>query len=335
MSHDDTGPRYVMRRARPADHSIVMGLLEARISWLTGKGTDQWTTRPFGPVMATAIAAGQTWLMHDQERVDVATLTMTTQTEPKLWSPVEAATPCLYLSKLATDPGHAGRGLGRRMIAWAIGYAAERGISLLRWDSWLTNPALTDYYQSIGFKPLRAMPESGRKSAVLFEVAYQSPPAVDVDTAAIRVPVAVLPSMIVRDRRPSWLGLADAEHARLGDSYGAQDGEPGHWHRVDSLDVPPLSTPLPVGTAAHPLLVAADAPVRRVLVHNGAGWTLRGHFPQQVASSWRPPRRLVPGLPYEIVHEQTAAGCRVVVLGDQAARGGSSTTGPPPLARVV
>jgi ribosomal protein S18 acetylase RimI-like enzyme len=49
------------------------------------------------------------------------------------------------------DVDHAGAHLGSALLGWAADLAERRGRSYLRLDSALTNPALTRYYERLGF----------------------------------------------------------------------------------------------------------------------------------------------------------------------------------------
>lgn len=278
----------LFRRARPSDFGTVAGLLKLRIDWLRSRGSVQWSTRDPLPAAEDAVSAGLAWLLFIDGRA-VGTLTMTTIGDPAFWSDEERAQPALYLSKIATDPGRAGEGIGEMLVDAAALYGQRAGIPTLRWDVWRTNEALQSYYRDLGSQHLRTADVHGRHSGALFELSFrksQTPIIIGADETDIAVPV---PSTM---RYPDELGEGSAVR------YDHQLGQPDHWHITDQI----TSDPLWIGSTQD----AQSA----LLIHNGDGWTLWQEFsPRPVTGQLN---RLTPGRPYHLRHVDNGA-CQIII----------------------
>lgn len=161
---------YVMHRASPADLAEVMTLLDERIRWLRGRGSDQWNTgRDFEAKIVNSIDRRDTWLLRDDDAF-IGTLTLTSEGDPDFWTPEEQSDPALYLGKMASAVRRRGEGLGRLMLLWARDWAARSGFDSLRWDVWRTNDRLQRYYRSIGGRHIRTVHAAHRWSGALFQI---------------------------------------------------------------------------------------------------------------------------------------------------------------------
>lgn len=162
-----------MEPATMHDHADIVRLLSSRQRWLAKKLLDQWQHKnDFDHEMEQHILAGETWAAKHDDDV-IATITVTT--EPNLrWSEDERHQPALYVAKMATDLRYSGHRLGRRLIGWALDYAANQGIYRLRWDAWSSNADLHNYYNSLGAQHLRTVDREGERypinSGALFEL---------------------------------------------------------------------------------------------------------------------------------------------------------------------
>jgi GNAT superfamily N-acetyltransferase len=153
--------------ATPSDLETVITFREEAVEWLQARGIDQWSTPfPPGEIMAT-IRAGDTWLVYDGSNV-AATITLTDQPYPGLWTPEELIEPSLYFHKLTVRRKYGGQGLGVEIINWALGRGYDLGRRWLRCDAWSTNTALHDYYRHLGFTYLRTVsdPPNGVSGAL-------------------------------------------------------------------------------------------------------------------------------------------------------------------------
>ena len=106
--------------------------------------------------MVNNIVRGETWLVIDDDR-GIGTFSISADGDTDFWLPDELAESALYLGKMASDVARSGEGLGRLMIDWTRDWAARSGYALVRWDVWRTNPALQDYYRSVGARHIRTV----------------------------------------------------------------------------------------------------------------------------------------------------------------------------------
>lgn len=154
------------RRADEADAAETVAVVLDRLQWLQGRGLDQWSTRDQAAVVLGSIAERSTWVLEDDGRI-VGTLAIYPEPPAGLWTDAELSRPAVYIAKLASVHGQSG--VGRLLIDCAAAVARDRGIDLLRWDAWSTNPDLHRYYRSIpGVRMLRVVP--GQLSGALFEL---------------------------------------------------------------------------------------------------------------------------------------------------------------------
>jgi hypothetical protein len=101
----------IVRHANLGDIETILGWRRERAKWLAERGQDQWQVPWPRPAVATAISAGQTWMVCDGER-PVATLTLTAWTDTEslwkldrdhgaLWYREDNPVDALYVSKLS------------------------------------------------------------------------------------------------------------------------------------------------------------------------------------------------------------------------------------------
>jgi GNAT superfamily N-acetyltransferase len=67
----------------------------------------------------------------------------------------------LYVHKLVVARSHAGRGVGRRILAWCQREAGQRGARRLRLDCWDGNAKLRALYRACGYVELDAVKSHG------------------------------------------------------------------------------------------------------------------------------------------------------------------------------
>lgn len=192
---------YGIRQARPGDQDAIMELLREVSRWLAGKDTDQWQCPDFEGRRAMAVETdlgyGTLFVVEHLGRI-VATITVDEIADADFWRHEDDVSTALYVHRMAVARTRAGFGLGSAMLDWAAGRATDRGRSALRLDAWVTNTALHDYYENLGFKQLRTRLVPDRGSGVLFErpAAYScglGPVLVPVDEQPPSAPDSVVP----------------------------------------------------------------------------------------------------------------------------------------------
>ena len=164
--------------ATAEDMKIILGLIDEAAAWLQAKGLDQWKEPwPDRAERDARVMRGlvneKTWLVWD-EATPAATVTMATRANPKVWTRPECTCDlserAVYVHRLITARGYAGRGLGGELINWA-GTRARReyGAKWIRIDVWTSNLALHDYYMKEGFQRCGWCADPTYPSGALFQ----------------------------------------------------------------------------------------------------------------------------------------------------------------------
>jgi GNAT superfamily N-acetyltransferase len=141
------GGALVIALAGPGDVETTVAIEEDATGWLRSRDIDPgMPPRPLHELFAEAIARGQMYLAR-RDGVAVGKVALTER--DGLWAdlPGEA----LYVHGLMVRRDFAGQEIGREMLRWAEGLAAERGKALLRLDCMGDNAALRAYYERAGF----------------------------------------------------------------------------------------------------------------------------------------------------------------------------------------
>lgn len=151
--------------ATAEDAAAVVRLRDAAAEWLLARGIEQWRPGELTEArVAARAAAGELWV----SRVDgaVVAAVVIVAEDAAVWG--TDAGPAGYVHTLVVDRRHAGRGLGRQVLATAedlIGAEHDR----VRLDCASGNERLRAYYRDAGYREVGER-ELGRWGAVtLFE----------------------------------------------------------------------------------------------------------------------------------------------------------------------
>lgn len=146
-------------RLRPAtlgDLPLICRLRVQRTSWLTARGSDQWTVagrgRPieiFAGAVGRALDRGETWIA-EVDGEPAGTITVNHRADPGLWSAWELAE-SVIVHFMIVDLRFAGLRVGDHLLAQAGALADEAQRPWVRLDAWTTNTGLHDYYRRAGF----------------------------------------------------------------------------------------------------------------------------------------------------------------------------------------
>jgi GNAT superfamily N-acetyltransferase len=158
--------------AAPGDLDTILAMRAEASTWLATKGIDQWrsawpTQEAMTARITASIAAGETWMVRDDDGTVAATVALDDYADPHLWTPDECSEPALYLHRLIVRRSHAG--LGRIILDWASCAAAELACHWLRIDVWTDNLALQHYYTRNGFQHVRTDDHDDYPSGALFQ----------------------------------------------------------------------------------------------------------------------------------------------------------------------
>ncbi|WP_067135371.1 GNAT family N-acetyltransferase [Microtetraspora malaysiensis] len=155
---------FGLRLARRDDVDELIFLRDEAATWLRKKGSDQWASTWRGDAdhrrrLLVGVDLRATWMVTWRGR-PVATVTVYDEDHPGIWRRApHGHEPALYLHRLIVSRRIDGcRGLGGRILDWAVACAELGGAGWLRVDVWTTNTRLHDYYKGKGFVPAGLIP---------------------------------------------------------------------------------------------------------------------------------------------------------------------------------
>jgi hypothetical protein len=141
----------------------------AAASWLAQQGQDQWQYPVKLGGIEAAIHASTCWLVQRQNGVVLATVTVDTFADPRLWLAEDQPDAARYVHRLVVDRGANIPHLGSAILDWASIHAERAGARWLRLDAWTSNTRLHKYYLEHEFHLVRTVQAPDIKSGVLFE----------------------------------------------------------------------------------------------------------------------------------------------------------------------
>jgi ribosomal protein S18 acetylase RimI-like enzyme len=138
-----------VRRAEAEDLDTVVEILSEAARWLLERGIRQWP-EPFPRDRVEGLLDRGEFYLARLDGEPAATFALLSS-DPEFWGeqPPDAA----YLHALAVRRAYAGRGLGERVLKWAMARAAADGRTYLRLDCMSDNETLRKYYERLGFEP--------------------------------------------------------------------------------------------------------------------------------------------------------------------------------------
>jgi len=158
-----------IRPAVAADFDTVVSLWNEAAEWLASRGIDQWQYAPRHPAIRRNIAAGECWIVDDDQGAPVATITVDAYADPDFWRPEDDPDSALYAHRMAIRRAWSGQEIGSAMLDYAGQLAREAGRRWLRLDAWRDNTELQAYYVRRAFQPVRLADAPHRQSGALFQ----------------------------------------------------------------------------------------------------------------------------------------------------------------------
>lgn len=148
-----------IRQGGPADAPAVLGMLDAAVAWMNGRGnTEQWGTTPFsrtpdGPSRVERYTTDNDPYIAELDGTPVGALVLDHGPSPRM--PIApAGEPERYVRLLVSDRRHAGLGVGAALLAHAVEETRRAGVRLLRVDCWAGGGGeLVAFYERNGFTP--------------------------------------------------------------------------------------------------------------------------------------------------------------------------------------
>jgi ribosomal protein S18 acetylase RimI-like enzyme len=171
MSLETDAGRLTVVRATVADYDAVMAILREAAGWLSGRGIhqwDHWYMDAGEQILRDRLEHDEVYLFQ-RDSFPVGTLTIQ-RSDTEVWGERGIDGQAGYIHGMAIVRSAAGKRVGERMLEWAIGTIAARGLSYARLDAMASNAALCSYYEHLGFRPLGTETLfSGIYTARLFE----------------------------------------------------------------------------------------------------------------------------------------------------------------------
>lgn len=150
------------------DAALVASILTDAIKVKIEHGDNAWGSEGWSQEeVIDCMHESSVYLIYDNDE-PVATVSLQ-DTDEKSWGHHEPD--ALYLHRLAVKEGMNGRGLGQKIMNWALHEAAAQGKNYLRLDCPADNAELCAYYETQGFQKVGENKDSGYEGyvAALYE----------------------------------------------------------------------------------------------------------------------------------------------------------------------
>jgi GNAT superfamily N-acetyltransferase len=146
--------------------------------WIRDRGSDQWDTTglsrdEFASRITRSVDAGETWLALDDDGRPVGTIAIDVVGDDGVWSDDELRQ-SYVIHRMMVPRSEAGRGIGSAMVKFAEDRARSHGRQKLVLDAWTSNVDLHRYYERLGFRHVRTVPDHWTPSAAVFEKAVDN-----------------------------------------------------------------------------------------------------------------------------------------------------------------
>lgn len=142
-----------IRQAAPADLEGVVALVGLVVGQMASEGLDQWDEHyPDRACLARDVQSGTLFVVEGPGGVPGGMMVLSEECDPAyLQAPWQGGQRPLYLHRLCVHPQGQQKGLGARMMAWAEGFAREKGYDCLRFDCYCKNVKANRLYPRLGY----------------------------------------------------------------------------------------------------------------------------------------------------------------------------------------
>jgi GNAT superfamily N-acetyltransferase len=145
----------MISEASLGDFDEIMSLYLAATKAMNEKGIEQWFEGYYPPAdqLRTDLLFGSCQVYKDEQGKIIAAVTLDDEGNPEyanLKWPFNCEMP-LIVHRLAVLPEQQGKGLAKKMMAFAEAFAEENGFDGLRLDAYLGNPVALRLYESLGY----------------------------------------------------------------------------------------------------------------------------------------------------------------------------------------
>jgi ribosomal protein S18 acetylase RimI-like enzyme len=162
--------RLTVVRAAITDYDAVMGILREAADWLSARGIQQWYHWYMDAgerILRERLEHHEVYLFQ-RDNSPIGTLTIP-WADPEVWGERGLDGQAGYVHGMAVARSAGGMRVGERMLEWAVGTIAARGLPLARLDAMASNAPLYRYYEQRGFRPLETALLPGNFTTRLFE----------------------------------------------------------------------------------------------------------------------------------------------------------------------
>lgn len=142
-----------IRKALEKDIGEIMKLIAKCVQVMQDGGSDQWDDQyPNKEIIGEDIAKGTLYVYEDHGKISgIIVLDDNQAEEYQAISWMQEKGPHLIMHRLAVHPEVQGKGIARKLIAFAEEYAQSNGYSSIRLDTYMKNAKALALYPSLGY----------------------------------------------------------------------------------------------------------------------------------------------------------------------------------------
>jgi GNAT superfamily N-acetyltransferase len=139
-----------IRRAIPAETSVVSEILSEAAVWADSRGTKMWQLDELSPARLTVDVATGLFLLAWDGGTAAGTVKFQLD-DPEFW-PDDPGDHAAYIHRLAVRRRYAGTGVSTALMTWAVERTRTLGRHALRLDADVERTALRRVYEQFGFR---------------------------------------------------------------------------------------------------------------------------------------------------------------------------------------
>lgn len=148
---------YKVENATIADLPFICELFEQAIAFQKSRNYTGWNNYD-ADFIKSDIEQG--FLFKIIMNQDIICIFSVCFTDPLIWRESEKGD-AIYLHRIILNREFAGSRAFEKVLAWAHGYANQKGLRFIRMDTWADNLKIIGYYKSYGFSVIENYKTSG------------------------------------------------------------------------------------------------------------------------------------------------------------------------------
>lgn len=138
---------YQILHNQPADLPFIYSLFDAAIQYQKQNNYPVWPDYDKKGLAKDIELKRSYKIVIDGETAIIFTVTLD---DKVVWRDMDQGN-AIYLHRVVVNPKYKGQKLFGVILDWAIEFAKERNLPLVRMDTWGNNPVIKAYYESFGF----------------------------------------------------------------------------------------------------------------------------------------------------------------------------------------